>query len=100
MRSFYFTLVLFMFLSIYNAQSLRIVNTSNKVFGKIGTEIEAPVSIKNISSKPVEITIQRTENNISSGEESYFCLGKNCYSPATEISTESKVLRPGEIYDG
>lgn len=100
MRGFYFTLVLFLSLSISNAQSLRIVNTSNKVFGKIGTEIEAPVSIKNVTSKPVEISVQRTENNVSSGEESFFCLGKNCYTPSTKISADTKILRPGEIYDG
>jgi len=89
-----------MSLSIGYAQSLRLVNSSGKIFGRVGSEIEAPVSIKNVSLKPVEITIHRTLNNISNGQESYFCMGRTCFAPETDISTESKILRPGEIFDG
>ena len=66
----------------------------------MGTEITATVSLKNISAKPVEFKVIRTENNISSGQESYFCLGKDCFSPLAKVSIETKVLRPGEIYEG
>lgn len=100
MRGYSLTVIFCILLSVSHAQSLRVVNTSNNVFGKIGSDIEAHVSIKNITLKPVEITIQRTVNNISNGEESYFCLGKNCFSPSSNSSTESKIIRPGEIYDG
>lgn len=100
MRGFLFSIVILTSMSISYAQSLRLVNTSNKVFGRVGSEIEGPVAIKNVSSKPVEITFQRTNNNISSGQESFFCLGRTCYSPETNTSPETKTLRPGEIYDG
>lgn len=100
MRSLLLTVIFSVVMSISYAQSLRITNTSPKVFGRVGTEIEAPISVKNISSKPVEIKITRTRNNLSSGQESYFCLGKNCFTPKTAISTETKVLGPGEIYEG
>lgn len=100
MRGFSLTVFFCVLLSISQAQSLRVMNSSNNVFGKIGSDIEAHVSIKNVTLKPIEIIIQRTVNNISNGEESYFCLGKNCFFPSTDISTGSKTIRPGEIYDG
>ncbi len=100
MRGFLISILFLISMSISHAQSLRLVNTSNKIFGRVGSEIEAPVSIKNISSKPVEVLIERTNNNISSAQESYFCMGRTCFTPETEIAAETKILRPGEIYDG
>ncbi len=100
MRGFIVSILLLISMSIAHAQSLRLVNTSGKIFGRVGSEIEAPVSVKNVSSKPVEIVIERTNQKISGGQESFFCMGRTCYTPETKISAETKVLRPGEIYDG
>lgn len=100
MRSLILTVIFSVLCSITYAQSLRIVNTSDKVFGRTATEVEANISIKNIAEKPIEIIVYRKENNITSGQESYFCIGKSCFSPETVTATETKVLRPGEIYDG
>src|SRR5690606_1059052 len=100
MRGFLIYILLSMSLSIGYAQSLRLVNSSGKIFGRVGSEIEAPVAIKNVSLPPVVITIHITLNNISNGQESYFCIVRACFAPDTDISTESKILRTGEIFDG
>lgn len=100
MRSLVLMVFFSIFCSIAYAQSLRIINTPDKVFGRTGAEVEAKIAIKNITEKPVEILIYRKESNITSGQESYFCLGKNCLPPETTTAIETKVVRPGEIYDG
>lgn len=100
MRGLILTVFISVLCSIVHAQSLRITNTPENVFGKTASEIGINISIKNTTEKPIEVIFYRKSNDINSGQESYFCVGKNCYSPETQTAIETKELRPGEVYDG
>ena len=100
MRGLILTVFISVLCSIVHAQSLRITHTPDNVFGRTASEIPVNISIKNTTKKPVEVIFYRKSIDINSGQEGYFCVGKTCYSPETQAATETKELRPGEVFDG
>lgn len=100
MRGLLLTVFISVLCSYAHAQSLRVTNTPDNVFGRTASEISVNISIKNTTKKPIEVIFYRKSSEIPSGQESYFCVGKKCYSPETQTAIETKELRPGEVYDG
>lgn len=77
MRGLLLTVFISVLCSYAHAQSLRVTNTPDNVFGRTASEISVNISIKNTTKKPIEVIFYRKSSEIPSGQESYFCVGKS-----------------------
>jgi hypothetical protein len=77
------------------AQSFEVSGFQDTQKGKLGELIRAPLRIKNISEKPITLSIRRTESQIGTSQKSLFCPENNCI----EITAEEYVVRlePGQL---
>lgn len=82
-----------------NGQSLKVVEAESKVLGTIGSEIKSSIKIKNTSDKTIHIKIKRLDNNINSGQTSYFCVGEECYDETETILPGTIAIKAGMILD-
>lgn len=95
MRTILF-LILITFASLpLMSQSLQVIGNT-EIEGLIGEEIEANLSIKNISSEPVTFYLKRLETKIGSQQKAWFCLNGDCSEKNDNLSSESFTLKPEE----
>lgn len=91
------TIISFVVLCTVQAQNFEIVGQSGTYTGGIGERISAPVSIKNISDRPVHIIIKRIDRVIGTSQKNYFCWNGTCYAEDVNQIPLSITIEPGEI---
>lgn len=85
--------------SISFGQNFEVVSRNSNFTGSIGDQIKAPISIKNLSNKPIQIVFKRLDKVIGSSQVNYFCWGDECYDATTDEIPLSKRINPGETSD-
>jgi hypothetical protein len=78
------------------AQSIEIVEADKEIVGTIGSELNAHLKIRNRSDHPILLKVRRVENQISTGETSFFCWGNDCFDKEVELLPSSIILQPGQ----
>ena len=70
--------------------------STNTTFSISDTSImkESHVWVRNNSSVPLTLLVERIENTIPDTSENYFCWG-SCYPPFVSISTDMVTIAPG-----
>lgn len=80
-----------------HAQNFVIVEQSGTYKGSIGEQIFAPVRIKNLSDKPIQIAVKRIGQVIGTSQQSFICRGEECYEPEVNQLTLAGRIAPGEV---
>ena len=96
MRITFTLLISFLICFSLNAQSLKVVDTDSNVSGRVGSDLETTIKLKNTSDKPVRLMVRKLTNNIVSGQVSYFCLDNNCSDALTDEMVSDIIIQPGE----
>lgn len=78
-------------------QSFEIAGTKGTYKGHIGKSIQVPISIKNLTDRPIQIVIKRVEQVIGTSQTSYFCWGEDCFDSQIEQIPLSQRVKPGEV---
>ncbi|ELR70340.1 hypothetical protein C900_04025 [Fulvivirga imtechensis AK7] len=79
-----------------HAQNFEIVEHSGTYKGHIGEQISAPIKIKNLSDKPLQIIVKRIDKVIGTSQENYICWDGECYGADVNQVPLSKRIEPGE----
>ncbi len=80
-----------------SGQSFKIVEGSQSVIqGTIGQNLKVPISIENLSSKPVNIIIKRIEERIGTSQKTYFCWGGDCVGEQVNQLPLSRKINPDQ----
>ncbi len=88
--------ILFIFINA-QSQSLSIISKSaDSIQGDYFTELDAKVTIENISATTNVYGVEREELSMTAGHTSYFCWNIDCYDPAVSLSTSFTSLDPGQ----
>ncbi len=88
--------ILFLFIHTFaSAQSLEVL-TDSEVVGLIGAKITTHIKLRNNSSKTIHVRVKRVEQQLSTGQSNYFCLGGDCYTPSTKLLPKIITLKPGQ----
>jgi hypothetical protein len=76
------------------AQSFEVSGFQDTQKGRLGELIRTPLRIKNISEKPITLSIKHTESQIGTSQKSIFCPENNC----TDFTGDEFVvkLEPGQ----
>lgn len=80
-----------------HAQNFEVVEQSGTYKGKIGQQISAPIKIKNLSKKPIQIIIRRIDQVIGTSQETFICWGADCYGSEVNQLPLSKKIEPGDV---
>ncbi|MEM1405874.1 MAG: T9SS type A sorting domain-containing protein [Bacteroidota bacterium] len=97
MKYLVLTFTLCLFCSLSFGQNFEVVSNNSSFTGSIGDQIKAPVTIKNLSDKPIQIVFKRIDKLIGSSQRNYFCWDEECYETTTDEIPLSKRINPGEI---
>jgi hypothetical protein len=78
------------------SQNIEILPTNTTASGSVDTnEVYIKLHIKNNSTAQTTLITKKLENNLTTGHQSYFCVGTYCYSPSTVIAPNPIVIEPG-----
>ncbi|TRX52015.1 T9SS type A sorting domain-containing protein [Fulvivirga sp. M361] len=81
-------------------QSFELVDYNNSTYkGAIGKQIKAPIRIKNLTDKPIQIMVRRIEKVIGTSQTNFFCWDGECYDANIDELPLSKYISPGETSD-
>lgn len=93
------TFLLCLVFAVSHGQGFEVVSSNSSYSGSIGEQIKAPVKIKNLSDKPIQVVFKRLDKVIGSSQRNYFCWDDECYDAATDEIPLSKRINPGETSD-
>ncbi len=77
-------------------QNFEVVDNNITHKGSIGQQIKAPVKIRNLTDKPIQIVVRRLDKVIGTSQQNYFCWDGECYDPSVDELPLSKRVAPGE----
>ena len=78
------------------AQNIEVAETV-ELTGKLGKQIEKRITIQNNSNQAIDLIIRRTDRNIGSTQNTWFCLGDECFDARVSQTPLSFRLEPGEV---
>ncbi len=78
------------------AQSFEVIESNRTYKGHIGQRITAPVKIRNLSNRPIQIEVRRIAQVIGTSQVHYFCWNDECYDASTNELPISKRINPRE----
>ncbi|HYC84264.1 MAG TPA: T9SS type A sorting domain-containing protein [Chryseosolibacter sp.] len=61
-----------------NAQSFELLGLQDTYRGNIGETIKVPLRLKNLSDKPITLTVRKVSAELGSTQKNFFCVDDNC----------------------
>lgn len=81
------------------AQSLRIVDTSDDLTGVVGEQIRSTIKLQNTSSERIEVVASTIKSQIGSSQKSFLCADNDC-SEENIVSGDTFIeILPGQTID-
>lgn len=86
-RILYLIAFCMIFSSAAFTQSLNLSNYNISVWGNQWDEMGGSLDIMNTSANPIDVMVERVNNNLSTGHSSYFCFNGECFDDNISLST-------------
>ena len=79
-------------------QSFEVTSPTNIYKGSVGQRITAPIPLRNLTNKPLDLVVKRTETSIGSSQISNTCLNDDCLDE--KIDVVNYTIEPGKLGNG
>ncbi len=96
MKRIYLIIITLLAAGSVSAQSLQLSNVF--ISGDPSWFLEGHATVENISANPIDVKVERVEDNVFPGHVSYFCWVQ-CYAPFVSISPDHITIPPGGTED-
>ena len=77
------------------SQSLSLSNFQISLWGNQWDEMGGSVTFMNNSANAIDVMCEKVNNNLATGQSSYFCFNGECFDDNTNLSTVTENLGPG-----
>jgi len=84
------------FCQIAMGQSFKI-DSDQKHTGNVGSEINAVLSIRNLTNNPLQLQIKRLSSQLGSSQTHYICWESDCLSELASSFTSAKTIEAGGL---